>query len=163
MARYRGVTEVGHVDAGSDVPWGKTTEDGVSFSFGTTRESLYSGQDLAEVESAITRVEGSVTFRMIESDPVTLARVMGLPESAVTGEGTEATLSVLASEIGTREFTLYAIQPGPDGPRRFEWPRARVADIGDLNLSKTAWTTPESTFAVLAPDTGPMFTVEPVA
>lgn len=163
MARYRGITEVGHMDGSTDVPWGKTGEDGVTFTFDTTRESLYSGQDLAEVESAITRVEGSVTFRMLDSDPESLARLLGLPESAVTGEGAAASLSVLASEIGTREFHLYAIQPGPDGPRRLEWPRARVADIGDLNLAKTSWTTPESTFAVLAPDTGPMFTIEPVA
>lgn len=167
MARYRGITEVGHVvdNAGvpTDTPWGKTTEDGVNVTMGTTRESLYSGQDLAEVESAITRVEGGVTFRMIESDPQTLARLMGLPDTAVSGTGAAATLTVLADQLGTEEFHLYAIQPGPDGPRRFDFPRTRVADIGDLALSKTAWTTPESTFSLLVPDTGELFTVGPVA
>lgn len=158
---YRGITEVGHVNESTDVPWGRTGEDGITITNGATRESLYSGQDLAEVDSGITRVEASVQIRLIEASAENLARILGLPDSAVTGTGASAVLTVLADEIGTEEFHLYAIQPGPDGPRRFDFPRARVAQPGDLNISKTAWTLPESTFALLVPEDGKLWTMGP--
>lgn len=157
---YRGITEVGHVDNGTDVPWGRTGEDGITISHNVTRESLFSGQDLAEVDSAITRVEASVTVRLIEATAKNLARILGLPEEAV--DDVTGVLTVLADELGTQEFHLYAIQPGPNGPRRFDFPRVRVSQPGDINASKTAWTLPETTFAILTPETGELWTLGPV-
>lgn len=157
---YRGITEFGHVKPGvtpTDVPWGKTAEDGFSIANSITRESLFSGQDLAEVDSAITRVEMTVNVTLLSGDAVTLARSLGLPESAVEDD----VLSVLADEIGTEEFHLYAIQPGPDGPVRFEFFRARVSDPGSLAVSKTAWMTPNPTFAIMVPASGPLWTRGP--
>lgn len=155
---YRGITEFGHVNGSTDVPWGKTGEDGFSISHSVTRESLFSGQDLMEVDSAITRVEMTVGVTLLSGDAETLARSLGLPESAVTA----GVLEVLADEIGTEEFHLYAIQPGPSGPVRFDFFRCRVSDIGDLAVSKTAWLNPNPTFAVLAPASGPVWKRSPV-
>lgn len=151
---YRGITEFGHVGSDDvDVPWGKTGEDGFSITHSVTRESLFSGQDLAEVDSAITRVEVAVNVSLIQGDAETLARSLGLPDSAVTGD----VLEVLADELGTEEFHLYAIQPGPSGPVRYDFFRARVSDFGALAVSKTAWLTPSPTFAVLTPTSGPLW------
>ena len=160
---YRGITEVGHVDNGTDVPWGKTGEEGITISHSVTRESLYSGQDLAPVDEAITRVEATVTFRLIEASLANIARVLGLPESAISGTGPAAVLSVLADELGTQEFHLYAIQPGPNGPRRFDFKRAKVSSPGDINVSKAAWTLPESTFTLLVDNDGKLWTLGPAA
>lgn len=158
---YRGITEVGHVDDNTDVPWGRTGEDGITISHNVTRESLFSGQDLAEVDSAITRVEASVTVRLIEATAENLARILGLPESAV--DSVTGVLTVLSDQLGTREFHLYAIQPGPNGPRRFDFPRVRVGQPGDLNVSKTSWTLPETTFSIITPASGELWTLGPAA
>lgn len=158
---YRGITEVGHVADGTDVPWGKTSEDGITISHSVTRESLYSGQDLAPVDDAIMRIEASVTFRLIEASLANLARTLGLPEDAVSGSGPTAVLTVLADELGTEEFHLYAIQPGPNGPRRYDFKRAKVGQPGDINVSKTAWTLPQSTYTLLVDDDGKLWEVGP--
>lgn len=160
---YRGITEVGHVDNGTDVPWGKTSEDGITISHNVTREQLFSGQDLAPVDDTITRVEASVTFRLIEASLQNIARVLGLPTTAISGTGPTAVLTVLADELGTEEFHLYAIQPGPNGPRRFDFLRAKVGQPGDLNVSKAAWMLPESTFTLLVDDAGQLWKLGPAA
>lgn len=156
---YRGITEFGHVEGSTDTPWGKTSEDGFSITHNVTREQLFSGQDLAEVDSAITRVEVAVNVGLIQGDAETLARSLGLPESAVK---TGNVLEVLADELGTEEFHLYAIGPGPSGPVRYDFFRARVSDFGDLQVGKTGWLTPNPTFAILTPASGPLWKRGPV-
>src|SRR5690625_841093 len=107
------VKELGHIDTSgaspADVPWGKTTEDGLAFTPGSVRrEQLFNGQDYGPVDSQRTRIEGtSVRFRMAQADPLTIARTLGLPEDAVTGTGTGASLTVKQKDMGAREFHLY--------------------------------------------------------
>lgn len=151
------IRELGHVDNSgtpTDVPWGKTTEDGLTFTPGTvTREFLYTGQDYGPVDTQRQRVEGTtVRFRMAQADPTTIARTLGLPDSAVTGTGSNAALKVKQEDIGSREFRLYAIVETNLGLRRLEIPRAVVTETDELNFTKGQWANPGCTMTVLQED-----------
>jgi hypothetical protein len=159
----RGVAEIGHIDlvddgegtmVPTDVPWGKTTEDGFAFTPGATqREYLYTGQDLGPVDSQVTRVEGTqARFKMAQCDPLTIARVLGLPEDAVTGVGDAATLKVKQKDLGMREFEMYAVVLGNTGPRRIKMPRAVVSGSDELTFTKGQWAHPGCTMTLLQPD-----------
>jgi hypothetical protein len=154
----RNVRQLGHVDRSGpepqDVPWGKTTEQGLTFTPGTVqREYLYTGQDLGPVDSQVTRVEGTtVAYRMAQSDPLTMARTLGLPETAVTGAGDNASRKVKQAELGMREFELYAIVGTSTGERRLSIPRAVVTGTDELNFGKGQWANPGCTMTLLQAD-----------
>lgn len=149
------VKELGHIDSSGaepvDVPWGKTTEDGLAFTPGNvTREYQYTGQDYGPVDSQKNRIEGSqVRFRMAQGDPITIARTLGLPDTAVTGVGNAASLKVKQQEVGDREFHLYAIVETSLGLRRLEIPRAVVTDTDELNFTKGQWANPGCAMSLL--------------
>lgn len=152
------VKALGHVDTSGaepvDVPWGKGTEDGLAFTPGTIqREFLHTGQDMGPVDTVRTRVEGTtMRFRMAQGDPLTVARTLGLPDSAVTGSGATAALHVKQADIGAREFHLFAIVETSLGLRRIEAPRAVVSATDELNFSKGQWAHPGCTMTLLQAD-----------
>lgn len=156
MAEYvRGtVLEIGHVDktgTPTDVPWGKTTEDSMVLTPGNvTREELYTGQDYGPVDSQRMRVEGaSLRFKMAQADPLTIARTLGLPDTAVTGTGATEALKVTQQDIGAREYHMYAIVETSTGLRRLEVPRCVVGATDELNFNKGAWASPGCTMTIL--------------
>jgi hypothetical protein len=152
------VRELGHMDtSGAEpvrVPWGKTTEDGLGFTPGNVqREYLYTGQDLGPVDSQVTRVEGTtVKFKMAQGDPLAMARVLGLPDSAVTGAGDAASLTVRQADLGMREFELYAVVQTSLGERVLRIPRAVVSATDELTFTKGQWATPGCTMTLLQAD-----------
>lgn len=154
------VLELGHVDTTAtptDVPWGKTEEESMVLTPGNVaREFKHTGQDYGPVDSQRLRVEGSsVRFQMAQADPLTMARTLGLPDSAVTGTGATEKLKVKQQDLGGREFHLYAIVETSTGLRRLDIPRAVVTETNELNFAKGSWASPGCTMALLqAPAVG---------
>lgn len=156
----RGITEVGHVVSGpTDTPWGETSEDGLQIQVATQSVDLYSAQSTMEEDTAITRTTLNMVIQIVNASLQELQRILGIPASAFSGDLEDATptdevLAFNPGEIGTEVLQLYALGTGPVTTRRIDVPRAKVADIGPLQMAKTGWMLPQATWRVLRPASG---------
>jgi hypothetical protein len=162
-ATVRGHQEVGHVSAAVDVPWGKTQEDAVTLQLNVTTVDLYSSQSKMPEDTGITQVGMQLTINSIDAALRNVGRVLGLPDSAFTGDLSADTNEVLAfadDTIGETERAIYSKGPGPLlSTRRIDASRCKLASAGPLSQSKTGWMLPTCTWNVLVPTTGNVLTI----
>lgn len=158
--RARGHSEVGHVIAGpTDVPWGKTAEDGIDLQINVTAVDLFSSQSTMEEDTGISRMSLSIVARLIDAALQVFQRATGSPDTEFSGDLADATptAEVLDFEeglIGSVERAIYSEGPGPASTRRLDAVRAKVADIQSVSQSKVNWWTPTVTWRVLNPAAG---------
>jgi len=159
--RARGHSEVGHVDPSgpTDVPWGKTAEDGIDLQVNATSVDLFSSQSTMEEDTGITRTSLSIVARLIDAALQVFQRATGTPDSEFTGDLEDATptaevLDFEEGKIGSVERALYSLGPGPASTRRIDAVRSKVADIQSVSQSKVNWWTPTVTWRVLNPAAG---------
>lgn len=164
-AKIRGHSEVGHVEAPStDVPWGRTTEDGVEMQLGVQSVDLFSSQSLMEEDTGITRVSIGLVIPLVYAELEVIKNAFGIPDASLTGDlsagtPTQEVLALAPGDIGSQERALYSLGVGPVSTRRIDVPRAKVTDLGNLKQSKTGWMTPQATWRALAPASGPVLTI----
>ncbi len=164
--RHRGITEVGHVDiTPADVPWGRTTQDGVNLQLTAQTVELQSGQATMLEDVGLVSARMQFVIGLVVSELTALARLWGLPDSAVTGDltltptPTAEVLAIAPNAMGTVERTLFALGPGPASTRRIEALRARVSALGGIQMAQNAFSLPTATWDVLAPAAGNAVTI----
>ena len=166
--RHRGINEVGHVNATpADVPWGRTTQDGVNLQLTANTVELQSGQATMLESVGLVSARIQLAIGLVVSELTALQRLWGLPDSAVTGDlaavspatPTAEVLAIAPNAMGTVERRVYVLGPGPRSTRRIEAVRARVSDLGGIQLAQNAFSLPNATWEVLAPATGNALTI----
>lgn len=163
-ARQIGINEVGEVIAATDTSWGRTQEDGVTLQLTANTVDLMSGQAYMKEDSRLTSAQLQIVAALIFSELTNLKRIWGLPDDALTGDlsggtATPEVLSILQSNLGTVEKALYVLGPGPVSTRRIDAIRCRASSFGELKMAKNAFTLPQATYEVLAPDSGAALTI----
>lgn len=162
-ARLRGISEVGHITdptgAPTDVPWGKTQQEGVTLQLSTETVDLMSAQATMKEDSGLVSTAMQLVIRMITAELQLLQRLYGIPAASFSGDLEDVTptpevLSVAEGDLGSQEESLYVLGTGPASTRRVEAARCRVVDLGGLNFASTSYQTPEGTWEVLAPASG---------
>ena len=159
-ARLIGVNEVGEVVGSTDTSWGRTQEDGVALQLTANTVDLMSGQAYMKEDVRLTSAQLQIVAGLIFSELTNLRRLLGLPAAALTGDLTHATtptaevLSILPNTLGTEEKKIYALGAGPVSTRRIEAARARAVNFGELRMAKNAFTLPQTTWEILAPNSG---------
>jgi hypothetical protein len=159
----RGITEVGAKRTAVDVSFGKTTPDGAEITFESNELEVESGQSafLEDIFNSSERI--NIRLRLLFADLVNVKEVLGLPDSALTGDLSLATPEVLnitaANLLGTREDALYLLSPGPGSMRRFDFHRTKVRASPTFTLSKDNNVILEGVWAVLRPSTGNVVTI----
>lgn len=153
--RIRGVTEVGQVETDdTKTSWGRTTQEGATLEFNVTREQLFSAQAMMEEESAITQMAMSMIFNLISADLTAFKDATAINAAQFSGDleavtPTEEKLTLDQDSIGELIKKLYIDTPGPKGPRTYEAARGQLADVGDIQMSRTEWVLPSVTYAIL--------------
>lgn len=126
----KGISEIGAVRAAVDVPWGKTTRNGVEINFGGTDRDVKSGQSTLTEESFRVDDEVTVTANLLYTDLLNVAEALGVITGAVTGDLSVPTAEVLElafnGAAGAREDKIYIVHPGPKSTRRYEFARMKV-------------------------------------
>lgn len=163
-ARLVGINEVGEVVTATDTSWGRTQEDGVTLQLTANTIDLMSGQSFMKEDVRLTSAQLQLVAALIFSELTTLRRIWGLPDSALAGDLENATptpevLSILQNNLGTVEKQLYVLGPGPKSTRRIDATRCRATSFGELKMAKNAFTLPQATYEVLAPDSGAALTI----
>jgi hypothetical protein len=154
------VSEVGFVRANADVSLGKTAPNGVTIAFSGNDAEVESGQSTFLEDTFRTQDRAEITLRLIYADLVQFKDLLGLPDSALTGdlaaaEPTEEVLSVAAAgALGSREETLYVLSPGPKSTRRYEFARVKARAGLNVEISRDNHIVLEQTFYLLAPAAG---------
>ena len=160
----RGISEVGAVRNNVDVSFGRTAPDGVSIEFSGNALEVESGQstfleDLIRISDRI-----QVRARLLYADAVNLKEVLGLPDSALTGDlnagtPTPEVLTAVEGALGSREDKLYVIAPGPKSTRRYEFARTKLRPGVTIQHSRDNHVVLEAIWEVLRPSTGNAFTI----
>lgn len=156
-----GINEVGHVTdpygTPADVSWGATEENGAEVQVNGQTVDIRSAQSKVLEEQFLNAVDLTVIYRLQYADLLNVARMLGLDESSYpTGDLQAATptaevLEPLINDIGTRDFYLYILTPGPAATRRFEFKRCKASPASNLALASNAHQGIEISFAVLRP------------
>jgi hypothetical protein len=162
-AFVRGHSEVGHKSGATDVPWGRTAEDAVSIQLNVQTVELYSAQSVMAEDSGVTQVGMQLGINGIDGSLQNIGRVLGLPDSAFTGDLSASTNEVLTfdkDDIGASALALYSKGPGPlSSVRRIDAPNCKLASAGALAQAKTGWMLPSAVFNILVPATGNPLTI----
>jgi hypothetical protein len=160
----RGISEVGAVRSGADVTFGRTTPDGVSIVFSGNELEVESGQStfLEQLFSTSDRI--AVTVNLLFADLVNLREVLGLPESALTGDlnagtPTAEVLAILEANMRTRTDVLYVLAPGPTSTRRYLFNRAKLRGGATITHGRDNHTVLTATWEVLRPASGNVVTI----
>lgn len=156
-SRLIGISEVGHVtDAPADVPWGNTQQEGVTLQMTADTVELMSAQAKMREDVSLVSANIQLVIALIVAELTALQRLWGLPDDALEGDLTggvpeDEVLTIEEGNLGTQERALYVLGPGPVSTRRIEVARARIADIGNIQMGSTAYTLPQATWSVLNP------------
>lgn len=158
-ARLIGISEVGHVAAAVDTPWGNTAQEGVVLQLAVDTVDLMSAQAKMREDVNLVSANIELAINLIVAELTALQRIWGLPDSAVTGDLENATptaeeLEISEGNLGTQERALYVLGPGPASTRRIDVPRARVSDLGGITFGSNTYQTPSATWSVLNPGAG---------
>lgn len=141
-------------------PWGYTSEEGARITPNVTTVTQRSGQSAAVVSSFISEASAQLGVRLLSASLLNLKRLMGLPDTALTGDLTadeDETLIVRGAELGSVEQQLYLRTMGPFGPRTYYMPRAKVASFPEITHARTEFFEPNATFDLLENEAGQMF------
>jgi hypothetical protein len=149
------------------MPWGRTTQDGVNLQLTAQTVELQSGQATMLEDVGLVSARMQFVIGLVVSELTALARLWGLPDSAVTGNlapvapatPTAEVLAIAPNAMGTVERTLFALGPGPASTRRIEALRARVSALGGIQMAQNAFSLPTATWDVLAPAAGNAVTI----
>ncbi|HYG70189.1 MAG TPA: hypothetical protein VD838_21110 [Anaeromyxobacteraceae bacterium] len=160
----QGISEVGAIRATVDVPFGRTAPNGVTIAFSGTDHEVDSGQSnwLEDIFRTADRVD--ITVRLIYADLLNMKEVLGLPDSALTGDLTGATpspeiLAIAENALGQREDALYVESPGPAGDRRYDFARTKLRAGLSIDVQKDGHVILEATWAALRPSSGAAVTI----
>lgn len=157
----RGISEVGAVRNSADVSFGRTPPDGVSIEFSGSALEVESGQSTMLEDLIRTSDRVQIRVRLLYADMVNLKEVLGLPDSALTGDLSGATPEVLTAvegALGSREDQLYIIAPGPVSTRRYEFARTKLRPGVTINQSRDNHVVLEAVWEMLRPTSGDPFT-----
>jgi hypothetical protein len=162
-ATVRGHQEVGFVISAVDTPLGKTAEDAVSLQLDVTTIDLFSSQSKMPEDTGITQVAMKVDIKSINGAAKNIGRLIGLADTAFTGDlsaDTNEVLTVEENTIGETERAIYSEGPGPLlSTRRIYAQRCKLASIGPLVQAKTGWMLPSVVWNVLNPTSGAPLTI----
>lgn len=148
----------------TETSWGLTSEEGGRITPSVTTVTQRSGQSAAVIDSFISEANAQLQMRLIDGQLQTLRRLMGLPDSALTGDlgaatPTDEVLLVKGSQLGTEEKSIYLKTMGPLGPRTYYLPRCKLASFPELSHTRTDYFEPNATFDLYENDQGDMFWV----
>lgn len=148
--------------------WGFTSEEGARITPNVSRIEQRSGQSAVIVDSFISEAGARLGVRMLSGTLTQLKRMMGLPDSALSGDlsagtPTKETLIVRGSELGSEEQSLYMKTMGPLGPRTYYIPRAKVASFPEQSHSRTEYFEPNAEFDIYENDAGEVYWIEDAA
>lgn len=156
-----GLTEVGHVSdpwgTPADVSWGATEQDGAEVRVNGETLDIRSAQSKVLEEQILHAVTLEVVYRLQYADLLNVARMLGLDEASYptgdlqAGTPTDEVLEPLIEDIGSREFYLYLLTPGPAATRRFEFKRCKASPAATMALASSAHQGIEIVFGVLRP------------
>lgn len=159
---HRGINDIGHVDGGSDVSWGKTQQAGAVLQLATTTADLQSGQSKVMEESEVITADMQLVFNLLSTALQQMQYYLGIPDADfsgdLTGGPTQEVLDIDES-IGSIERQIFAEGPGPSSTRRIDVARAKLADFSDLGLAHDGYATPQVTWRALAPSSGAPVTI----
>lgn len=137
--------------------WGYTSEEGARVVPSVTRVEQRSGQSASLIDSFIESVGAQLEVNLLSGHLTNLKRMLGLPDTALTGDLTSPTDEILVvdgSALGTVEQQLYMKTMGPIGPRTYYFPRAKVASFPELQHTRTDYFEPNATFDLYEEDVG---------
>lgn len=141
---------------GTETPWGRSSKDGIEWSFEFDRRDIAGAGRRTVEKSFIIMARGSLTTRHLSVNLLNVRDTHGLPASRHTGDlahattPTEEQVAIFARELGTVAHFLYAIGVGPRGPRKVWFPRCTVQRPPRLVMNdnqeavlETVWTLEE--------------------
>lgn len=145
--------------------WGFTSEEGGRIVPSVSTIQQRSGQSAIIVDSFISEAGAQLQVALLSGTLTNLKRLMGLPDSALTGDltddpATDEVLIVRGGELGQTEKGIYMRTMGPGGPRTYYLPRCKVASFPELAHSRTEYFEPNATFDVYENDAGEVFWIE---
>ncbi len=146
----------------TETSWGFTSEEGARLTSSTSSVQQRSGQSAVIVSSFISEANAQLAVALLSGTLTSLKRLMGLPDSALTGDlaagtPTDEALVVKGGELGTVERGIYFRTPGALGPRTYYIPRCKVSSFPEMAHSRTEFFEPNATFDVYENEAGEMF------
>lgn len=144
----------------TETSWGLTSEEGARIVPSVNSVQQRSGQSAAVIDSFISEGTAQLQVRLLDGQLQTLKRLMGLPDSALTGDlssPSDETLIVKGSELGVVEKSIYVRTMGPLGPRTYYIPRCKVASLPEMAHARTEYFEPNATFDLYENDNGELY------